>query len=75
MGEAELKKGCCVDSKWEHGFAVAAEYDVDPKTKLKAKASCNGDLVMSYLHTYGVCNFGFVSRVNILIYIIIHIRL
>ena len=63
MGEAELQKGCCDGSKWDHSFAVAAEYAVDPKTTLKAKASCDGNLVLSYLHSYGVCNFGFVSRV------------
>jgi hypothetical protein len=44
-------------------FAVAGECEVDSKTKLKARADSNGDLVVSYLHSYGVCNFGFVSRV------------
>jgi hypothetical protein len=62
--ELNLKKECNTkDVCCEKSLSVAAEYEVDSKTKLKAKASCNGDLVLSYLHSYGVCNFGFVSRV------------
>ena len=44
------------------GF-VAAEYRIDPKTRIKARACCKGELVLAFLHSYGVCNFGFVSRV------------
>lgn len=57
--DKEKKQGCCK----ELTGAVAAEYRIDPKTRIKARACCGGELVLAFLHTYGVCNFGFVSRV------------
>jgi len=67
-GELNLSKGCCEGEELKKCATLAAEYEVDSKTRLKAKADCTGGLVVSYLHSYGVCNFGFVSRVRIIIY-------
>jgi len=47
----------------DYKLAAVAEYEVDKNTNLKLKVTSENDLVLSYLHSYGVCNFGFVSKV------------
>jgi len=54
------------DANSKQGLTIATQYKIDSKTKLKAKIDSNGELIMSYLHNYGVWNFGFNSRVYII---------
>lgn len=63
-GAKEWAKNCLKSIKnCDYYLAAVAEYEVDKNTNLKLKVTNANDLVLSYLHSYGVCNFGFVSKV------------
>ncbi len=50
--------------KFIPSYSVAAEFQADKDTKIKGKASNDGKFIFSYLHTFGILQFGFVSSVR-----------
>ncbi len=60
---AELNVNKCGE-KFVPESAVAAEYSVDSKSKIKGRICSQGDIVWSYLHNFGIINFGIFTRVS-----------
>lgn len=55
------------NNQLEKSWALANEYTFDKKNRIKTKVTSDKDLVVSFLHSYGVCNFGFITKVRIFI--------
>ncbi len=66
VGEVNVTKGCCEEAVKNVNWAVGMEYQADKATKIKVRACSGGDFVASYLHSYGVCDFGFISKVKLI---------
>jgi hypothetical protein len=59
----ENKDKCSCCENYSHSLTIAKEYVFDEKNRMKTKVQSDGNLFFSFLHSYGLIDFGFVANV------------
>lgn len=57
------KDNCSCCENYSHSLTLAKEYVFDEKNRMKTKVQSDGNLFLSFLHSYGLVDFGFVANV------------